>query len=60
MPGARNPPWTFDELILTLDLYIRVPNARASKRDPALAELSDVLRALPIHGDRATPPTSET
>lgn len=51
----RNPAWTYDELVLALDVYQRVPRARINKSDPALAELSDVLRALPLHDDRPDP-----
>ena len=54
---ARNPAWTYDELILALDLYVHVPRARSSKREPALREVSDSLRLLPIHDERGNPET---
>lgn len=51
----RNPAWTYDELVLALDVYQRVSRARIDKSDPALAELSGTLRALPLHSDRPDP-----
>jgi 5-methylcytosine-specific restriction protein A len=51
----RNPAWAYDELVLALDVYLRVPRARSDKGDPALAELSELLRALPLHPDRPDP-----
>ena len=51
----RNPAWEFDELVLALDLYFRVPRARNAKSDPALAEVSETLRALPLPIDRPDP-----
>ncbi len=51
----RNPAWTYDELVLALDIYVRVLRARIDKGDPALAELSGVLRALPLHPERPDP-----
>ena len=53
--GSRNPPWEYDELVLALDVYFREPRARQSKNDPAIADLSRVLRALPIWTDRPDP-----
>jgi|GEM_PF-2880358 len=40
----RNPPWTYDELVLALDLYIRrgLPNVE----DPEVLELSSLLNSL--------------
>jgi 5-methylcytosine-specific restriction enzyme A len=52
---ARNPAWTEEELILALDVYVRVPRARSIKRDPALAELSRTLQRLRIHRARPDP-----
>jgi 5-methylcytosine-specific restriction enzyme A len=46
-----NPDWARDELILALDLYFRHPPTKGSKNSPGVAELSDVLNRLPIHGD---------
>ncbi|CAN5881987.1 hypothetical protein BH24ACT15_BH24ACT15_05390 [soil metagenome] len=47
MVSLRNPPWTADELILALDLYLRMGANSAGSRD--VIELSGVLNALPIH-----------
>src|SRR4051794_7325478 len=54
-PHARNRPWEYDELVLALDLYFQVPDARQSKTHPAVADLSRVLRALPLPIDRPDP-----
>jgi 5-methylcytosine-specific restriction protein A len=53
--NRRNPPWEYDELVLALDVYFREPHARQSKRDPAVEELSRVLRALPLPIERPDP-----
>ena len=50
---ARNPPWTQEELILALDLYLR----RRDDPDPRstlaadMVELSEILNQLPLHDD---------
>ena len=41
--------------MLALDVYFREPRARQSKRDPAVADLSRVLRALPLPIERPDP-----
>ena len=51
----RNPSWEYDELVLALDVYFREPRARQSKRDPAVADLSRVLRTLPLPIQRPDP-----
>lgn len=51
----RNPPWEADELVLALDVYFRVPDARRSKTHPEVAELSRTLRALPLPIERPDP-----
>ncbi len=40
----RNPPWSYDELVLAMDLYVRrgIPNAA----DPDVVELSELLNRL--------------
>jgi 5-methylcytosine-specific restriction protein A len=53
--SGRNPPWEYDELVLALDVYFREPRARQSKRDPGVADLSRVLRALPLPIERPDP-----
>jgi 5-methylcytosine-specific restriction protein A len=49
-----NPPWTQDELILVLDLYLR--HGVLDPGQPAVEQLCDVLNTLPVHpyplGDR--------
>jgi 5-methylcytosine-specific restriction enzyme A len=40
----RQPPWQRDELILALNLYIQNERARNIKTEPAIAELSDLLK----------------
>jgi 5-methylcytosine-specific restriction enzyme A len=52
---ARNPAWHYDELVLALDIYVHAPRARIDKNDPAIGELSEILRALPLHLDRPDP-----
>ena len=43
------PDWSRDELILALDLYLRVPSAHGNKTNPEVQELSKILNLLPIH-----------
>ncbi len=43
----RNPNWSRDELILALDLYLRV--GRRGPSDAEVIEVSNVLNRLPIH-----------
>ena len=45
----RNPPWSRDELILALDLYLRRRPEALAADDLEVVELSGVLNALPIH-----------
>lgn len=47
---SRNPTWSHDELILALDLYLRV--GQVDDTHPEVVELSAVLNALPIHTNR--------
>lgn len=47
--GHGNPDWTRDETILALDLYFESGNALASRFDPRVQKLSDLLRGLPYH-----------
>lgn len=47
--APRNPPWTRDELILALDLYLRHRQAPPGKQSREVAELSQVLNALSVH-----------
>jgi 5-methylcytosine-specific restriction enzyme A len=48
----RNPPWTRDELILALDLYLQLDRRLPSPTDPEVVALSALLNTLPIHTDR--------
>lgn len=45
----RRLNWTRDELILALDLYHSIPEARGNVRHPGVIELSELLQELPIH-----------
>lgn len=47
---TRNPTWTSDELVLALDLYLRI--GIGSVRHPDVIALSQALNALPIHDVR--------
>jgi len=42
----RNPPWTRDELILALELYLRNPSSAPGKESRAVIELSELLNRL--------------
>jgi 5-methylcytosine-specific restriction enzyme A len=44
--GHRNPPWTRDELILALELYLRNPASPPGKSSPAVIDLSVLLNKL--------------
>lgn len=48
----RSPPWTRDELILALDLYIHHKPSTLSQKHPKVVDLSNILNQLPIHGHR--------
>lgn len=48
-----NPKWTRDELILALDLYMRVNPLHTSEQNPEIVALSETLNALPIHPQAA-------
>ena len=48
----KNPPWSRDELILALDLYIRHNPVKISKNHPEVVELSRVLNILGGHLNR--------
>ncbi|QDT15067.1 EVE domain-containing protein [Alienimonas californiensis] len=47
--GPRNPPWTRDELILAMDLYVRNGRKHVRKSDPRVIELSETVNALPVY-----------
>lgn len=46
----RNPPWSRDELILALDLYVRRGRKQLDATDPDVVALSGLLNRLPLHG----------
>lgn len=48
--GTRNPPWSEEELILALDLYLR--GGQLDDTDPEVIALSAELNRLPIHSVR--------
>ena len=49
---ARNPPWTYDEILLALDLYL--PERKVlEETDDRVVALSRLLNDLPVHADRA-------
>ena len=43
---GRNPPWSRDELIIALDLYLTNRNSLPSKNDPRVIEASELLNRL--------------
>ncbi|GHG10590.1 hypothetical protein GCM10017783_23760 [Deinococcus piscis] len=45
----RNPTWARDELLLALDLYFQNGRKYLEPEHPAVTELSEFLRNLPIH-----------
>ena len=49
-PGRRTPPWSRDELILALDLYLR--HGQLDDTDSRVEELSQLLNALPLQPNR--------
>jgi 5-methylcytosine-specific restriction enzyme A len=49
---VRNPAWTRDELILALDLYLRVNPLHTSEQNPEIQALSVALNELPVHAVR--------
>ena len=44
--AGRNPPWSRDELILALDMYMDNPQSPPAKTSRAIGELSDTLNRL--------------
>lgn len=57
---APRPPqfvWTRDELLLALDLYLRLNKVLPDDSHPEVIALSRVLRQLPIHPTRHLDPT---
>lgn len=52
MSKQKQPNWTRDELILGLDVYLNSSNQITSQEQQEIYDLSDLLRALPIHEDK--------
>jgi len=50
---SRNPAWVRDELIIALDLYLRL--GQLDNHDPEVKKVSALLNALPIHPWRPDP-----
>jgi 5-methylcytosine-specific restriction enzyme A len=48
-PESRNPPWSRDELILALDLYIRSKGNPPGKGSTGVLELSELLNRMSAH-----------
>lgn len=46
---AKKPNWTYDETVLALDLYFRSGERQLDKTDPAVIELSRLLRSSTLH-----------
>ena len=49
---SKNPPWNRDELILSLDLYIRHNPLHIGKTHPEVIKLSETLNKLSSHIDK--------
>lgn len=47
----KNPPWKRDELILALELYFKVPDARGNERHDSVIKLSKLLNSLPLNSE---------
>lgn len=47
--GQGNPPWTMEEVVLALELYLECEGSQPATDDPRVAALSDELRRLPMH-----------
>lgn len=52
----RNPKWTREELILALDLYVKVGRKQVEAEHPSVIELSGLLRELGIHKESTQGP----
>ena len=58
--APRNPPWTRDELILTLDMYFQQGPSHISTSHPTVTSLSESLNRYPYTRYAPTPNGSET
>lgn len=48
----KNPTWTWDELLLALDVYFELDPSQMIVREAKVIALSNFLNELPIHDDR--------
>src|SRR4051812_38214481 len=55
--GPGNPPWSREETILALELYIDSAGTIPAKSDNRVTALSQLLRNLPFHDETARRPT---
>ena len=46
MPRVNNPPWSQDELILALELYLRLNPIKANAEHPEIVKLSGLLNKM--------------
>jgi len=51
--GHGNPNWTFDEVVLALDLYFECDGKVPGPRDERVQDLSKLLRTFPYHAAAA-------
>jgi 5-methylcytosine-specific restriction enzyme A len=49
--GHGNPAWTFDEVLLALELYLECDGTIPGPNDERVVALSKLLRALPYHSE---------
>jgi 5-methylcytosine-specific restriction protein A len=47
--AKRNPPWERDEVILALDLFLRLGKRMPDPGEPEVVSLSALLNSLPLH-----------
>ena len=52
--AKRNPPWARDELILALDLYLRLDRRLPNPTDPDAVALSAMLNTWPMRRPQTT------
>lgn len=50
---GRNPTWTWDELLLALDVYLELDAPHMIAREAKVIALSNLLNELPIHDGRS-------
>jgi hypothetical protein len=55
--GHGNPNWTRDEVLLALELYLRLQGQVPGPSDTGVIALSQELRRLPYHASAARKPS---